>query len=433
LAADVPAEQELDAASMETARRIVQNRVDALGLAEPVVQAQGERRIIVELPGVQDPEQAVDTIRSTALLEFVHAGFDPLMPGTLVTTTLGPPEFGASSPGLPESGEAPPEEEETDDDLSGLVASTVDLTQTDTMAASPLAAGRVYSTVLTGSDLENVGLDVTERRDYYVPFTLTPEGAEKFAAYTGANVGKHLCIVLDKVVVSCPIVQQQIPNGSASISGDFDFDTARQLTVQLRYGRLPVPLSVESFNRVGATLGTESVQKSVRAGIIGLVIVLLFMLVYYRLPGALADVALVIYVLLNIALYKLIPVTLTLPGIAGFILSAGMAVDANILIFERMKEELRSGRSLSAAIETGFNRAWPSIRDAQISTLIICAILFIFGTNFGASVVKGFALTLAVGTVVNVFTAVFATRTFVRVLADAKGEEIAERSWLMGV
>jgi protein-export membrane protein SecD len=157
------------------------------------------------------------------------------------------------------------------------------------------------------------------------------------------------------------------------------------------------------------------------------------MLVYYRLPGGLADLALIIYVLINFALYKLAPITLTLPGIAGFILSAGMAVDANILIFERMKEELRQGRSLAMAIKLGFDRAWPSIRDAQLSTLIICAILFFFGTNFGASIVKGFAITLAIGTAVNVFTAVFATRTFVRQVAAAAGQWLSERKWVLGV
>jgi len=190
---------------------------------------------------------------------------------------------------------------------------------------------------------------------------------------------------------------------------------------------------VETFNRIGATLGAESVDRSVRAGVIGLTIVLLFMLIYYRLPGGLADLALIIYVLLNFALYKLAPITLTLPGIAGFILSSGMAVDANILIFERMKEELRRGRGLTTAIEIGFSRAWPSIRDGQLSTLIICAILFFFGTNFGASIVKGFAITLAIGTLVNIFTAVFATRTFVRQVAASAGRWLAERKWLLGV
>jgi protein-export membrane protein SecD len=278
-----------------------------------------------------------------------------------------------------------------------------------------------------------VGLDTTQQGEYIIPFELNPDAAGIFADYTGSHVGQYLCIVLDKTVISCPTVREKIPNGQASISGQFTLDAARQLAIQLRYGALPVPLRVESFNRIGATLGAESVDQSVRAGTIGLVIVLVFMLIYYRLPGALADVALVIYVLLNIALYKLAPITITLPGIAGFILSAGMAVDANILIFERMKEELRRGRRLGTAIEIGFSRAWPSIRDGQLSTLLICAILFFFGTNFGASIVKGFAITLAIGTVVNVFTAVFATRTFVRQTAASAGKWLAERNWLLGV
>ena len=291
----------------------------------------------------------------------------------------------------------------------------------------------IYKTIITGAGLKNVGLDRTQQGEYIIPFELNSDAAQTFADYTTANVGKYLCIVLDKTVISCPTVREPIPSGQASISGKFTFDTARQLAIQLRYGALPVPLRVESFNRIGATLGHESVQKSVRAGVVGLTIVLLFMLIYYRLPGGLADAALIIYVLLNFALYKLAPITLTLPGIAGFMLSAGMAVDANILIFERMKEELRHGRKLITAIEIGFSRAWPSIRDSQLSTLIICAILFFFGTNFGASIVKGFAITLAIGTVVNIFTAVFATRTFVRQIAVSAGEWLAKRQWLLGV
>ena len=291
----------------------------------------------------------------------------------------------------------------------------------------------IYKTIITGAGLKNVGLDTTEQGEYIIPFELNSDAAQTFADYTTANVGKYLCIVLDKTVISCPTVREPIPSGQASISGKFTFDTARQLAIQLRYGALPVPLRVESFNRIGATLGHESVQKSVRAGVVGLTIVLLFMLIYYRLPGGLADAALIIYVLLNFALYKLAPITLTLPGIAGFMLSTGMAVDANILIFERMKEELRHGRKLITAIEIGFSRAWPSIRDSQLSTLIICAILFFFGTNFGASIVKGFAITLAIGTVVNIFTAVFATRTFVRQVAVSAGEWLAKRQWLLGV
>ena len=291
----------------------------------------------------------------------------------------------------------------------------------------------VYETILTGAGLKNVGLDRNQQGEYYIPFELETDAAQIFADYTAAHVEQYLCIVLDKVVISCPKVSSPIPSGRASISGDFTLESARQLAIQLRYGALPIPLRVESFNRIGATLGAESVEKSVRAGVVGLVIVLLFMLIYYRLPGGLADIALIIYVLINFALYKLAPITLTLPGIAGFILSAGMAVDANILIFERMKEELRRGRKLATAVEIGFSRAWPSIRDGSVSTLIICAILFLFGTNFGASIVKGFAITLAIGTAVNVFTAVSATRTFMRQVATSAGSWLAERKWLLGV
>jgi len=413
LAADVPDGQELDPTSMETARRIVESRVNSLGLTEPLVQAQGDRRIIVELPGIDNPDQAVETIKGTALLEFANAGTLPLAPGTLVTTSLGGPSLGQSGA--------------TPDIVTGDT-----VTDTTTSDVVPVET-RTLETVLTGASLENVGLNIDDQNNYIVPFELDSEGAQIFAEYTASHVGQYLCIVLDKEVISCPRVDSAIPGGEAMIRGDFSYDTARQLAIQLQYGALPVPLKVESFNRIGATLGAESVDKSVRAGAIGLGVVFLFMLIYYRLPGALADLGLIIYVLLNIALYKLAPITLTLPGIAGFILSAGMAVDANILIFERMKEELRRGRGLFTAIEIGFSRAWPSIRDAQISTLIICAILFVFGTNLGASIVKGFAMTLAVGTVINIFTAVFATRTFVRQVAASAETWIAERKWLLGV
>jgi len=438
LAASVQEGQEFDAAAMETARRIVENRVNSLGLTEPVVQAQGEHRIIVELPGIENPEQAVETIKGTALLEFVDAGSIPLPPGTIITTTLGGPQ--GTSPAAESTlttSLSPTVELETADseitpttELSPTASSPVTPTQP---APPPLSGSVIYETILTGAGLKNVGLDRTQQNEYIIPFELNSDAAQVFAGYTASHVGQYLCLVLDKVVISCPTVREPISGGQASISGDFTFDAARQLAVQLRYGALPVPLQVESFNRIGATLGAESVQKSVRAGTIGLITVLIFMLIYYRLPGGLADIALIIYVLINVALYKLAPITLTLPGIAGFILSAGMAVDANILIFERMKEELRRGRSLATAIEIGFSRAWPSIRDGQLSTLIVCAILFFFGTNFGASIVKGFAITLAIGTIVNVFTAVFATRTFVRQVATSAGEWLAERRGLLGV
>ena len=411
LAADMPEGEELDPTSMEAARRIVENRVNALGLTEPVVQAQGERRIIVELPGIENPEQAVGTIKGTALLEFVDAAKVPLPPGTVITTTMGPPNFGEAS-------------------TASAITETVTLPVTPTATAG---GQQVYETILTGADLKAAGLDTDQQGNYIIPIEFNEDAAQKFADYTASHVGQYLCIALDKIIISCPVIRDVIPNGRASISGSFTFESARQLALQLRYGALPVPLKVESFNRIGATLGAESVEKSIRAGAIGLFTVLLFMLIYYRLPGALADIALIIYVLINFALYKLVPITLTLPGIAGFILSAGMAVDANILIFERMKEELRRGRGLRMAIEIGFERAWPSIRDGQMATLIICAILFLFGRSFGASIVQGFAITLAIGTITNIFTAVFATRTFVRQVATSAGEWLAERQWLLGV
>jgi protein-export membrane protein SecD len=309
---------------------------------------------------------------------------------------------------------------------------TGELTPTEATLPAASAPG-VYETILTGAGLTNVDVNRTEHGKFVVTFDLKPDAAATFGEYTSSHIGQYLCIVLDKEVISCPVIRSAIVGGSGMIEGNFTLESARQLGLQLGYGGLPVPFRVESFNRIGATLGHESVERSVRAGIIGLSIVLFFMLIYYRLPGGLADLSLIIYVLLNLALYKLAPVTLTLPGIAGFLLSAGMAVDANILIFERMKEELRRGRSLVLAIEAGFSRAWTSIRDSQLSTLIICAILFFFGSNYGASIVKGFAITLAIGTAINIFTAVFATRIFLRQVAASAGEWLAERKWLLGV
>jgi preprotein translocase subunit SecD len=286
---------------------------------------------------------------------------------------------------------------------------------------------------MTGKELDTVNVALDQYGKPEIQFSLKSTGASTFATFTGQNVGKFLCIVLDKRVISCPRIQTAIPDGKARITGDFTLEEARSLGIQLRYGALPVPLRVETTRSVGPTLGQDSVQRSVRAGAIGLGAVLLFMVIYYRLPGSLAALALIIYALLNFALFKLIPVTLTLPGITGFLLSTGMAVDANILIFERMKEELRWGRSLAAAITAGFDRAWTSIRDSNLSTIITCAILYWFGSNFGASVVKGFAITLFIGVVISMFTAVTVTRTFIRFVFDAFGERLMERKWLLGI
>jgi len=219
-------------------------------------------------------------------------------------------------------------------------------------------------------------------------------------------------------VISSPQIQTPITDGSGVITGSYTRDEANAFVVQLRYGSLPIPIKVVESRAIGPTLGAESVKKSVTAGAIGLIVVMLFMALYYRLPGIVADLALITYALISYALFKSIPVTLTLPGIAGFILSIGMAVDANVLIFERLKEELRSGKTLLQAIDLGWSRAWTSIRDSNISTLITCFILYFFGNAFGASIVKGFSVTLALGVIVSLFTAITVTSTYLHLILD---------------
>ncbi|MFN2216269.1 MAG: protein translocase subunit SecD, partial [Anaerolineales bacterium] len=272
-------------------------------------------------------------------------------------------------------------------------------------------------TVMTGAALDTVSV-TQQTGQYMIAFSLKPEAKQLFSDFTGTHIKQILAIVLDKTVISAPSIDSQITDGSGVISGNFTQQSANDLAIQLRYGSLPIPIKVVESRTVGPTLGQESVQKSLFAGLIGLTIVILFMAIYYRLPGFLADLALIVYALLTLMLFKLIPVVLTLPGIAGFILSIGMAVDANILIFERLKEELRAGRTLRQAIDLGWSRAWPSIRDSNFSTLITCGILFWFGNAFGASLVKGFSLTLALGVLVSLFTAITVTRTFLHVTLD---------------
>jgi preprotein translocase subunit SecD len=277
---------------------------------------------------------------------------------------------------------------------------------------------RVFNTIMTGAELKNVSVVMNQAGQAQVSFKLTDNGAKVFKDFTTNNVGKILAIVLDKQIISSPVIETPITDGAGVISGNFTVDSANNLALQLRYGSLPIPLKVATSQAIGPTLGQDSLRKSLLAGIVGISVVILFMILYYRLPGVVAALALIIYALLTFSIYKYIPVTLTLAGIAGFVLSVGVAVDANILIFERMKEELRAGRSLTQAIDTGWRRAWSSIRDSNISTLITCAILFWFGSTFGASIVKGFSLTLAIGVGVSMFTAIVVTRTFLHLILD---------------
>jgi len=248
-----------------------------------------------------------------------------------------------------------------------------------------------------------------------ISFAMKGDAVSSFGAFTAKNVGNYLTVTLDKKVIESAVIQNAI-NGPGVITGNFTTDSAQQIVTVLKYGALPIALQIASEQTVGPTLGQDSIQKSLIAAAIGLGIVMLFMLLYYRLPGLLADIALLLYALVTLAVFKLIGVVLSLAGIAGFILSIGMAVDANVLIFERVKEELRAGRLLAPAIDIGWKRAWPSIRDSNISTLITCAVLYGFGSNFGASIIVGFATTLFLGVLISMFTAVVVTRTFLNLL-----------------
>ena len=373
LEADLPEGTVIEVEKMRTATRIVENRVNGLGVMEALVQQAGDRRIVVELPGVEDPTVAIATIQETGLLEFVDMGNTPQAAGTIIVTDV----FTSESP------------------------------QTDE---------RVWHTVMTGDTIENVQVRRDPSGQYVIQFQLNSEGADIFAEYTTNHVGEYLGIVLDKTVVSAPVVNEPINEGEGVISGAFTIESANNLAVQLRYGSLPIPLKVVETRTIGPSLGQDSLQKSLVALLIGFIVVILFMALYYRLPGVLADISIIIYALVTFSILRYIPVTLTLPGIAGFMLSTGSALDANILIFERLKEELRAGRKLNQAVDIAWKRAWPSIRDSNVATLITCTILFWFGSAFGATIVKGFSLTLAIGVIISLFTAIVVTRTFLHLV-----------------
>jgi preprotein translocase subunit SecD len=422
LEADVPASQAVSSQSMDVVAQVIKNRVDALGVSENSVQVSLPRRIVVELPGYDKPEEAVKLIQNTALLEFVETQFrleentkidtDYFVSSESTTPTVVGPSLPGSSTLSPTPTVPTPTPTLT---LAPTLGSTAIGTPGEIATPAP---GTVYHTIMTGAMLKGalVGRDPSNLPD--VEFSLTPEGATIFAEYTTQHVGWYLAIVLDKVIISCPVIHEPITGGSGQITGNFTASQANQLAILLSYGALPVPLKVIREQSIGPTLGQDSLRRSLVAGLIGLVTVILFMLLYYRLPGALADLALIMYALTSLTVYRLIPVTFSLPGIAGFILSVGMAVDANILIFERMKEELRGGQILRDAVDMGFSRAWPSIRDSNISTLITCGILVWFGGTFGASIVKGFAITLAAGVMVSMFTAIVVTRNLLHLVLD---------------
>jgi len=352
--------------AMASARDVIERRVNAFGVSEPLVQVSGSDRIIVELPGIKDVNEAIKLIGQTPFLEFREENPDP----------------GTVKP-----------------DADGNVNLTADQA--------------FKATTLTGKQFKRATMEFDQRTGVpQIILQFDAEGTKLFSEITSRNLQKRVAIFLDGEILSAPTVQSAITDGRAVITGQFTVQEAKDLVTRLNSGALPVPIKLIAQQNVGATLGLQSVRKSVAAGLIGFAIVALFMLIYYRLPGLLAVLALSIYTLLSLAMFKIFGITLTLAGIAGFILSIGMAVDANILIFERMKEELRKGKTLGLAVEDGFNRAWLSVRDSNFSSLITT---FILG-YFGSSIIRGFAITLALGILVSMFTAITVTRTFLRLL-----------------
>lgn len=408
-------------ADMQTAAGVIERRVNALGVGETVVQLSGDDRIIVELPGIENPEQAIETLRGTGRLEFIDPQGQFLPTNQVVRTTGNPDPIVADPPLLIE---------EIDGDGEGTEAVTDQASD-----QAPEADGPIYESITDGRDLDTSAVQPVFSRgatgisEPAVSFAFRGESARRLADFTRRNVGQPMCIVLDNVVVSCPRINDALNDGEGIITTGSPADRDRIFS-QLKYGALPVALQVETSRTVTATLGQGSVDASMTAGIVGLIVVALFMVLNYRLPGLLAVLALLIYTTLSFAIYRLIPVTLTLPGIAGFILSIGLAVDANVLIFSRLKEELRRKRELRTAIETGFTESWPAIRDSSVSTLITSTILYIFGNSFGVSIIKGFALTLGMGMLLSLFTAVVVTRTFMRLVLPLP---FAHNLWLLGL
>lgn len=377
LEADVPENQTPSTAEMDTARAIVENRTNALGVSENLIQVAGERRIVGEFPGAEDSQAILDIIQQTGLLEFVDTGDFRPEEGSIIQTDFA---TGSSTTPTPTDGTSP-------------------------------EAPTVYHSIMTGKEVKSVTVGLDQSGQPAIDFVLSPEGTSIFAQHTAANVGRILAITLDKRVISAPSINSPIPDGQGQITGSFTPESANALAVQLRYGSLPIPLKVVETRIIGPTLGEDSLQKSLIAGAIGMLIVILFMTIYYRMPGAAAVVSILLYGVILYAIFKLIGVTLTLPGIAGLMLSTGSALDANILVFERFKEELRAGRVMKQAYDQAWTRAWPSIRDSNIAALITAVILFWFGSSFGATIVKGFAVTLFLGVITSLFSSLFITRS----------------------
>jgi protein-export membrane protein SecD len=369
-------ERRADAKALNVIRGILEDRVNETGVAEPQVVVQGTDRIVVEMPGVSDLDQIRQLVGQTGQLHFVPLGDTPATEGQVI----------------------------------------------DLNVNKPLFDGTQLSSATIGSDQNG-------RRT--VDFTLKPDAAKQFEDFTRDHVQEYFAVVLDGKVITAPVINEPIPGGRVQISqsqsiGGYPLREAQNLVTVLQFGSLPFPIRELANTSVDPTLGAQFLSQSLFAGVVAIGLVIAFMLIHYRLPGLIASGALIYYALVVYALFRLVPVTLTLAGIAGFVLSVGMAVDANILIFERTKEEMRVGKSLPAAIEAGFNRAWNSILDSNVSSLITALILFMFGT----SVIRGFGLVLILGVLVSMFTAIVVTRTVLRWVVE---RDQWRRAWLYGV
>lgn len=385
---------------LQGVRQVIDNRVNGLGVSEAVVQTVGDDRILVQLPGVNDPQEAERVLGGTAQLDFRTEIDNPEIQAQyqIRQQELGELIFQAKS-------------------LQGqeLKAQEAKI-QAKEAEIAELSHQLYQKSELNGEKLKTANYQPSQQgSDWEVILEFNDEGGKLFAELTKsiAGTGRTLGIFLDNKLISAPGVsaeyaQTGIIGGRATISGGFTLEQAKELALQLEGGALPLPVKIVENRTVGATLGQDSIRRSIIAGLSGLALVLIFMAVYYRLPGMIADVALIIYALLNLACFSLAGVTLTLPGIAGFLLSIGMAVDANVLIFERTREELQAGKTLYRAVESGFYRAFSSILDGNVTTLIACVALFWLGSGL----VKGFALTLGIGVVISMFTALTCSRTF---------------------
>jgi len=382
--------------AMRRVMEILRNRIDKFGVSEPSIRTQGEDRIIVELPGSKDPDRAKTVVMGRGLLEFRIVDEDTTTKlrrdmfddtGTLIDSTV-----------IPEG--------------SGLLyfwqKNKYDVLERERAVV-------LYDEVeLDGSAIKRAQVNADQFGKPEVQFELNTGGAQLFSRVTEANVGKRLAIVLDGKILSMPLIRERIPGGQVRITGDFTMKDAQDQALILRAGAFPVPLQIAEQRLVGPTLGEDTIRAGIRAAIIGSLLVVLFMIVYYKLSGIIADIALILNLFILLGVLAWLNFTLTLPGIAGMILTVGMAVDANVIIFERIKEELRSGKTVTAAIQSGYDKAFRTILDANITTLIATFVL----SQFGSGPIKGFAVTLSIGVVINMFTSIFATRLLFAIGVD---------------